>query len=214
MSSAANPTLPGKAWTLGEYIEALISALGSTHPSALARMREVVGDREARIVLDDEAVDVVFENRSLQVRPALTDANVEGTPTGMGITDSATVLDLLDGYIEVADSILDGRIRVFGSPEDVSRMFLAIEILLDMSSRTPALQALAFRFQTERRDRRASPLPATHGSWYPFGCQVNELELLARNDLLPDPPDRSTALAPLGERVDRSRRSHQPGRDG
>jgi hypothetical protein len=186
MSSAVTPTTPGKLWTLGEYIRALITTLRDTHPSALTRMRGVVGDREARIVLDEEAVDVVFENGRLRVRPASADADVEGLHAGLGITDSATVLDLLDGYLEVADSILDGRLRVFGKPEDVLRMFLAIEILLDSSSRAPALQALALRFQTERRGRRPSPMPATHGSWYPFACQAHEHELLSRLDLLPD----------------------------
>ena len=186
MSSAATSPESSKPWTLGEYVEALISTLGATHPSALARMHEVVGDREARVILDDEAVDIVFSNGYLEVRPVPANPDIAGVLRGGGITDSATVLDLLDGYLEVADAILDGRLRVFGKPEDVLRMFLAIEILLDTSSRTPALQALALRFQSERGARRASPTPATRGSWYPFACKTTERESLARLDLLPD----------------------------
>jgi hypothetical protein len=188
MSSTALATLPAKPRTLGEYIEALISTLGAAQPAALARLREVVGDKEARIVLDDEAVDVVFEHDHLQVRTALNNAN-EGARANVGTTDSATVLDLLDGYLEVADSILDGRLRISGAPEDVIRMFVAIEILLDTSPRSPALQGLALTFRAERRERRASPTPATRRSWYPFACKANEYELLARLDLLPDALD-------------------------
>jgi hypothetical protein len=68
-------------------------------------------------------------------------------------------------------------------------MFQAIEILLDASSRTPRLQALAARFQAERRapDRMMLPVRG-QSSWYPFPCSAREFELLGRLDLLPEPP--------------------------
>lgn len=188
MASRAIPAAPTK---LGEYIEALIGLLGVNHPAALQRMRAVVGDRHARIVLDDEAVDVAFEHERLQVRPALGQSKTQGTIANVGATDSATVLDLLDGYLEAADSILDGRLRVSGAAEDVVRMLVAIEILLDASPRSPGLQALAFRFQRIRGERRTSPTPGTQGTWYPFPSQANEHELLARLDLLPEGLDTS-----------------------
>ncbi len=199
MSSEPIPSLPTDPLTLGDYISELIRVLGSAHPAALARMREVVGNRRARIVLDDEVVDVAFGPESLNIQPATNHANVEGAGAsldGEGATDSGTVLDLLDGYLEVTDAILDGRLHVFGVAEDVVRMFVAIEILLDASPRTPALQALAFKFQVNRRGRRGSPAPGTRGSWYPFACEGREHELLARLRLLPDASEtRTTPVA-------------------
>ena len=182
----ANP-LP--ALKLGEYIAALIDALGAANPAALARMRQVVGERRARIVLDDEAVDISFGPSGLYVRTAETSTEVNG----VGQTDSATVLALLDGYLEVEAAILTGRLRVSGAPEDITRMFVAIEILLDSAPRTPALQMLAARFRRERRELRGLPIADRRGAaWYPFGSHANEYELLARLDLLPESTSSET----------------------
>jgi hypothetical protein len=167
---------------LGEYIAALIDALGDANPAALSRMRRVVGERRARIILDDEAVDVFFDDGSLHVQTATDKTKVDG----IGETDSATVLALLDGYLEVEAAILNGRLRVFGAQEDITRMFAAIEILLDVSPRTPTLQRLAARFRRERREQRGLPVSDQRRvTWYPFGSRASEYELLARLDLLP-----------------------------
>lgn len=167
---------------LGEYIAALLDALGDANPAALSRMRRVVGERRARIILDDEAVDVFFDVGGLRVQTATDETEVNG----VGETDSATVLALLDGYLEVEAAILNGRLRVFGAPEDTTRMFAAIEILLDASPRTPTLQILAARFRRERREKRGLPVPDRRRvTWYPFGSRASEYELLAQLDLLP-----------------------------
>jgi hypothetical protein len=63
------------------------------------------------------------------------------------------VLDILNGYLEVNQAILSGRLLVQGEVEDLNRIFIAIEILLDASPRTPALQQLAVRFARERETR-------------------------------------------------------------
>ena len=167
---------------LGEYIVALIDALGDANPAALSRMRRVVGERRARIILDDEAVDVFFDAGGLRVQTAANETEVNG----VGETDSATVLAMLDGYLEVEAAILNGRLRVFGAQEDITRMFAAIEILLDASPRTPTLQMLAARFRRERREKRGLPVSDPRRvTWYPFGSRASEYELLAQLDLLP-----------------------------
>jgi hypothetical protein len=169
--------------TLGEYIAELLDALGTTHPAALVRIRQVVGDRRACIVLDSEAVDISFGPVSLRIEPAVDAVSVDG----VGATDSATVLALLDGYLEVTDAILDGQLRVSGAAEDIARMLIAMEILLDASPRIPALQALATRFQLQKRRQRSRSMPDPQNlSWYPFSCVSSEYELLSRLDLLPD----------------------------
>lgn len=170
--------------TLGEYVAALVAELGRAHPSALARMRLVVGGRRARIALDEEAVEVFFDgDGQLHVRPA----SAKGGADGEGATDTATVLKLLDGELETSGAILGGRLHVLGSDDDVARMFMAIEILLDASPRTPSLQALADRFMSDRRVRPAGAAPDfAPVSWYPFGVGPGESQLLSRLDLLPD----------------------------
>ena len=190
--SADERSTPPRGLKLGEYIAALIAALGVANPAGLARMRQVVGERLARIILDDETVDVTFGPAGLRVQTAIAEAAV----TGVGATDSATVLALLDGYLEVADAILDGRLHVSGAPEDITRMFIASEILLDTSPRTPALQALAARFRSERRDQRGIPMPVQRrAAWYPFSSNASEHELLARLELLPNASGSQPGLA-------------------
>lgn len=183
MSTEEISPLPPNPLTLSQYIAALISVLGAAHPSMLARMRLIVGDRRARIVLDDEAVEVAFDQEGLKVQPLIGNTELSGE----GATDTATVLELLNGYLEVSDAILSGRLRVFGEAEDIIRMFMAIEILLDAAPRTPALQSLAARFLNDRRSQRRPPTPdGARVSWYPFRGKTNELKLLEDLDLLPD----------------------------
>ena len=164
--------------TLAEYVGELIARLGAADPEALERMRTVVDGRRARIVLGEEAVDVRFASGDLLVEPAGAAA-----PDGTGVTDRAATLELLDGYLEVTDAILDGRLDVTGTVDDVERMFLAIEILLDVAARAPALQDLAADYRADpcREPRRAPPPPlAVSGA-------ESERALLDRLGLLPDP---------------------------
>jgi hypothetical protein len=167
--------------SLGEYVEELVARLGSGDPAALARLRRAVGRRRARIRLDDETIEVAFANGRLAVEPP------GGLVDGEGETDRQTVLDLLDGWLEITDAILDGRLRVVGTLEAVSRMFLAIEILLDGSARLPALQELARDFRADPcRPAPGGPRSASrHARWYPPGVGGAEQSLLERLDLLP-----------------------------
>jgi len=160
----------------------LVRRLGQADPAALERMRETVGGHRARLRLDDEAVDVWFEPDGLRVE----EPGVEPVD-GEGETDRATVLDLLDGYLEVTDAILDGRLRVHGAVDEIARMFAAIEILLDGSARAPALQRLArdFRDDPAREPPEAPRRRSRRGPWHPTGPDDAELELLARLGLLP-----------------------------
>ena len=123
-------------------------------------MRAVVDGRRARIVVGDEAVDVRFASGELLVEPAgaVGDAGAVGR-------DRA------------------GRLDVTGHVDDVERMFLAIEILVDVAARAPALQDLAADYRADpcREPRRAPPPPPA-----PTGRE-SERELLDRLGLLPFP---------------------------
>jgi hypothetical protein len=165
--------------TLSEYVTELIGRLGAADPPALERMRTVVDGRRARVVLGDEAVDVTFAGDELLVEPSAS-----GAVDGEGVTDRATTLELMDGYLEVTDAILDGRLDVTGTVDDVERMFLAIEILLDVAARAPALQDLAADYRADpcREPRRSPPPPL------PAPSHESEHALLDRLDLLPDTP--------------------------
>lgn len=107
------------------------------------------------------------------------------------------VLRLLDGYLEVSDALLQGELEVVGSIEDVSRMMLAIEILLDAAARTPELQDLATAF---RRD----PCRPHEGELWREHCVARdgvtasspaELRLLSRLGLLRDAIDTTDQFA-------------------
>jgi hypothetical protein len=165
---------------LAEYIRALIDAVRTAHPVAFQRMCEVVGTRKARIILDNEAVDLWFERGHLRTRVASNQRAIHGT----GQTDSITVLDLLNGYLEVNSAILNGRLEVRGKTEDVSRIFVAIDILLDVSPRSPALQELARQFEAERETRAARWRVARNGTGGLFSDREAHDLLLARLDLL------------------------------
>lgn len=173
---------------LGEYITELVRRLAEADPGAFRELRATVGARRARISLDDETVTVAFDGDRLLVGDGAVEA-VEGE----GSTDGHCVADLLDGYVEVSRAVLDDRLRVRGGVEDVAAMFAAIEIILDVSARSPTLQSL-------RRDLRADPgrtprpprlpgevEPWTH--WKSGTVTHDEAGLLARLDLLaPDTP--------------------------
>ena len=165
--------------TLAEYVSELIGRFAAADPQALERLRTVVDGRRARLVLDDEAVDVRFSGDRLLVEPPGPDP-----PDGTGVTDRATTLALLDGYLEVTDALLDGRIDASGTVDDVERMFLAIEILLDVAARAPGLQDLAADYRADpcREPRRAPPAPIADTN------PGSERALLDRLGLLPDPP--------------------------
>jgi len=162
--------------TVAGYVSALIGRLGEVDPEALGRMQKVVGRRRARITLDDEVIDICFVAGHLDVAAATADSVVDGE----GGTDRETVIALLDGRLEVTDAIMRGRLRVTGAAGDVIRMFHAIEILLDASARTPALQALAAALRMQVRERQ-SPRSAA-----PSAAQRREDELLVRLGLIGD----------------------------
>lgn len=176
--------LPDECLGLGEYIRLLISALGSSDPAALSRLREVVGERSARVTLDEESVDVWFEEDELVVEEAPS-----REVSGSGGTDTATVLDLMDGYVRPREAILDGRLDASGTVEDVNRMFVAIEILLDAAPRSPALQKVARRFRNDPcRSRAEHPRrDASAARTYPSRLGPAEESVLRRLGLLPPP---------------------------
>jgi hypothetical protein len=166
--------------TLGEYLAALVERLDEVEPLLLDRLREVVGARVARITLDDETVACRFAGERLLV----DDSETPGTVDGEGGTDRLTTLRLLDGSLEVTESILQGRLDARGDSESLARIFQAIEILLDASTRIPRLPRLAAAYEADPcrparppvRERPGEAMAATRAA---------ERELLRRLDLLP-----------------------------
>lgn len=173
---------PADCRPLADYIGDLIDTLASRHQHHFARLRDVVGASAARIQVDDEVVDVCFEGDQLVVDPGGTRA-VEGS----GTTDTATVLDVLDGVLEVSDAIHRDRLHVVGAADSVSRMFVALEILLDASARGPDLQRIAAQFRADPCHQRVLEAHAEVGQLgkYPQAVSDAELELLASLGLLP-----------------------------
>jgi hypothetical protein len=112
-----------------------------------------------------------------------------GLADGEGSTDRYTTLDLLDGRLEVTDAILEGRLWAKGEVESVTRIFQAIEILLDGSTRNPELQRLALDYGVDPcRHARPPGSALTVGRRIvvdPDHIPAGEGELLRRLGLLP-----------------------------
>lgn len=164
---------------LAAFVAALVAGLDAGDPDAGARVRRLAGAREARIGLDDEAVDVRFDGAgALRV----TSAAAHG-PACWGRTDRGTVVDLLEARLEVRDAVLTGRIEVVGTVEDVAAIFAVVEVLLASSVRLPALQALADELLT---GAAVAPSSTAQVAWYPSETSPEEMVLLGELDLLAD----------------------------
>lgn len=174
---------PDDCRPLEEYISDLIGTLASEQFRLFDRMRQVVGDRSARIDLDEESVVVRFVGGALR-----TDTDLSTPADGYGATDSTTVVDILDGLLDVSEAITTGRLRVVGEAEDIHRMFLAIEILLDASARSYRLQAIAADFRADPCHQRVQPhVPhPTLRLRHPVVPSDSETALLDSLGLLPD----------------------------
>jgi hypothetical protein len=167
--------------TLGQYIAELVTCLERCDRKAYDRMCHVVGERVARIQLDDQSVYIHMQDRVLTIEAAPPDGLVNG---GEGATDTATVLAILRGDLEVSEAILNGSLAVYGDIEQINRMFQAIETLLEASPRCPALQKLKEQF-VEESGSSTPPADIPRASWYPFAVSSAEIELLDCNGLLP-----------------------------
>ena len=126
---------------VADWIEALFDALEAAEPQRAAAIRALAGKTRAFIALDK---DVAFRSDILTVRRT---GRIGRT---MGRTCSETVADILAGYAEVSQAIADGRIEIRGTAADVISMASIIEILVDASTRIPAMQALSADFLAER----------------------------------------------------------------
>ena len=169
--------------SLAEYIVLLQSRLEAEDETAAGRLRDAVGDRTAVIVLDDERVEVRFEGTRLIVSSTLT-----GETDGSGTTTRATTLDLIGGYLEVTDAVLDGRLDLIGTVDSIAAIGQAIEILIDGSSRIPRLQQLARDFGDDpcraAAGMRSSGPMERQTAFYPDPPREDERALLTRLGLL------------------------------
>jgi hypothetical protein len=155
--------------TLADWIGELVDACDLDPAGGGQRLRQVVGSRRARIALDDEVVEVSLVGSTFEITPAQRTVPVDGT----GATSSATVLALLGGELEVSEAFHDGSIEATGHRQAVVRIFAAIEILLDASTRVPALRRLAADFR-----RQADRVPSNRRHF--DAGRVEELALLSR----------------------------------
>lgn len=185
--SRATPATEPPCRSLAQYIRLLIARLDQDEPAAAARIRTLVAHRHARITLDDETVIVRFSHADGR----LVVGDDDGQPvSGSGATDRATVLALLDGYAGVTDVILDGRLRVEGSVDDIARIFQSIETLIDGATRVPMLQQLARDFRADPCRARV-PVRSGHSAGRgrsqvsPAAVSAAEMALLERLGLLP-----------------------------
>ena len=150
--------------------------------------------RRARIRLDDEAVEVRFVAGALVVEPR---RRARPRVDGEGATDRATVLDLMDGHLEVSDAISTGALDVVA---DVDAVAAHVRRDRDPARRLVAEpRAAGARAGVPRSTRRgraaraAGARPRRSRGDPPRASPARELALLARLDLLPDGAGRPRA---------------------
>jgi hypothetical protein len=174
--------------TLADYIRALVEGVGGAEPAGLERLRDIVGNRSALIVVDTEAAHVRFEADRLLAVAQDPGAKLPEAD-GIGETDRQTVLALLAGWCEVTDAITEDRLRLRGTTDGIIRMARALEILIDVAVRTPGLQRLAALY---RDDPGLAPLTPRRSQAAPerMAARAAEHEVLARLGLLREPGRR------------------------
>jgi len=168
-----------RRYSLGEYILALVRQIEIAEPAAFVRLKEVVGAHRARIGLDRERVDVQVARGRLVVRRA-----ARSRVDGEGRTTRAVVLALLNGEMEVTTAVIDGHLELTGSVDAVIRIGHALEILLDVSARSPDMQALARNFHAGIGRPTVEPIGDAarqrRTAFYPDRPSRREREMLAR----------------------------------
>jgi hypothetical protein len=173
--------------SLGEYIVELVRRLSEGDPEAGLRLAATVRPYRASIALDDERVVLSWGAQGL----VLESDEAASPPDGYGRADRLCVLALLGGELSLADALLDGWLEVHGHRDAILAMLSAIEILLQCSTRLPALRELEATFRSlaqaradtparERKWQRATPLG-------PSELRDEERELLSRLDLAVTP---------------------------
>lgn len=151
--------MSSEARHLRDWIIALYAALNDAEPHRAEAIRKLAGEQMSRMVLDEDRVTVRFVDGTLQVRRMRASINPLKSPNGS--TDRQTVNALLLGYMEISEAITLDHIRLRGTAEEVMTICAIIEVLVDASTRIPALQQLATRFlemtgqETVRASRRA-----------------------------------------------------------
>lgn len=183
--AATIPTIPPRdvpARSLAAYVTELVHRLHVGEPALFRRLCDVVGKRRARISLDGESIELWFEGTSLIV----ADEPGAGPVDGEGGSDRLTTVELLAGHLDLVDAIVEGRLRATGDVESVSRIFQAIEILLDGSTRIPELRRLSLDYtaHTSATRRTISPSEERRVVIDPDYLSPLQRELLQRLDLL------------------------------
>jgi hypothetical protein len=139
---------------LAGYLRLLFDRLHRWEPDRAAAIRRLVGRRRARIMLGNEAAVIYFTGRRFVAREVPAAPNMKAP---YGVTERATVIAILAGFLELSDAIADGWLDLRGTTDDVIDMCAAIEVLIDASTRIPELQALARDF---RNDPKTGPFKA------------------------------------------------------
>ncbi|GFE48906.1 hypothetical protein So717_06590 [Roseobacter cerasinus] len=129
---------------LRDWIVALYAALDEAEPQRAEAIRKLAGDEISRMALDKDRITLRFVDGALIVRRMR--ASTAQLKSPHGATDRHTVTALLRGYMEISEAISNDHIRLHGTADQVMAICAIIEILVDASTRIPALQRLAEAF--------------------------------------------------------------------
>jgi hypothetical protein len=167
------------------WISALVDTVALAEPAAAARLSAAVGEYRARIRLDGDVAEIALLGGRVVALPVSGDSDaadgsdgaggVDGVD-GVGASSRGAVLAILDGRLDASEAVRHGLIEARGSVAAIGRIFHAIEIILDVATRSPALRALAHQFRLEDPDALRPRVPVPDDR--------DQLDLLRRLGLL------------------------------
>lgn len=105
-------------------------------PGAMAEAARRLGARTAAVVVDGEPFALAAEGGRLRRIPLVPDPAAELS------TDSATVLDLLEGGASLLEALLDGRLRMRGAADDLIAFHDGLMAYLHGGVRSPGFPPL------------------------------------------------------------------------
>lgn len=127
------------------YLEESLARVAADSPSIHARLCCVLGGRALGVEVGRERVALRVEGGRVTVGPMSAPCPVVAS------TSRAEIVALADGARSLEDAVLEDRVRLHGSAEDLATCFDALIVYLGGVVRSPELSSLmdAFRRDTD-----------------------------------------------------------------
>jgi hypothetical protein len=130
----------------GVFVRDSLSVLEAETPRFAARLAAALEGLPLQLRVDGPALSLRSDGRRIELVPSagLHPVDLE--------TSGGEVLSLLEGRSSLLSSVLEGRLRLRGSSEDLVAFHDALMIYLGAAVRAPGFVALRDRFRSEVKE--------------------------------------------------------------